>query len=99
MISDVLAEAVDGLDCYLNDPTWNRAYCGDFREKIVRLRNEAEYIRVILDTPPEIIIELIPESIMVDRIEDQRFLPLARRLYVTPEDDVEAVSVFSYERD
>jgi hypothetical protein len=52
MISDVISEAVAELDRYLNDPIWDDVYCGKLRERIVRLRNEAEYLRGLLDVPP-----------------------------------------------
>jgi len=51
MISDIMFEAV-GLDNYLNDPFYDRIYCGDLRERIIRLRDEAKYVQTLLDTPP-----------------------------------------------
>jgi hypothetical protein len=52
MISDTLFEAVLGLNHYLNDPFWDRTYCGDLRERIIRLRDEAKYAQIVLDTHP-----------------------------------------------
>jgi hypothetical protein len=52
MISDTLFEAVVGLDHYLNDPFWDRTYCGDLRERIIRLRDEAKHVQNLLDTHP-----------------------------------------------
>jgi hypothetical protein len=51
MISDILSQAVVDLDHYLNDPNFH-TYSGELRERIIRLRDEAEYIRVVLDTHP-----------------------------------------------
>jgi hypothetical protein len=52
MISDILFQAVVDLDHYLNDPNFDRTYSGELRERIIRLRDEAEYIRFVLDTHP-----------------------------------------------
>lgn len=52
MISDVLFEAVQDLDRYLNDKFYDTWYKGAFRERIIKLRNEAEAIRIELDKPP-----------------------------------------------
>jgi hypothetical protein len=70
MISDILSQAVDGLDSYLNEPLWDHIYCGELRERIIRLRDDAEYIRAVLDThpcdtpPPEAVVR---ERIAADR--------------------------------
>jgi hypothetical protein len=70
MISDVLSQAVDDLDHYLNDPNFDSTYNGEFRERIIRLRDEAEYIRIVLDThpcdtPP-------PEAVLRERFAAER---------------------------
>jgi len=52
MISDILSQTVLDLDHYLNNPNFDGTYNGEFRERIIRLRDEAEYIRVVLDTHP-----------------------------------------------
>jgi hypothetical protein len=52
MISDILSQAVGDLDHYLNDPNFDGTYSGELRERIIRLRDEAEYIRAVLDTHP-----------------------------------------------
>jgi len=52
MISDILFQAVDDLDHYLNDPLWDHIYCGDLRERIIRLRDEAKHVQILLDTHP-----------------------------------------------
>lgn len=70
MISDVFSEAVAELDRYLNDPIWDDVYCGKLRERIIRLRNEAEYLRGLLDVPPGV--QLPPEAVLLERIEAQR---------------------------
>jgi hypothetical protein len=51
MISDVLFEAVEGMDHYLNDSgqpyaTW---YSGDLRERLLALREQMNAIREELD--------------------------------------------------
>ena len=61
MISDTLFEWVTDLDHYLNSPTFDGTYEGELREWIIRLRNEAEYIRLTLDVPPDC--PLPPESV------------------------------------
>jgi hypothetical protein len=70
MISDILFEAVVGLEYYLNDSFYDRIYCGDLRERITLLRDEAKYVQVLLDThpcdtPP-------PETVLRDRIAADR---------------------------
>ncbi len=52
MISDILSQAVDDLDHYLSDPFWDRTHNGELRARIIRLRDEAEYIRVVMDAHP-----------------------------------------------
>jgi hypothetical protein len=52
MIGDIISQTVVDLDHYLNDPNFDRTYSGALRERIMRLRDEAEYIRVVLDTHP-----------------------------------------------
>ncbi len=52
MISDILSQAVVDLDYYLNDPNFGSTYSRELRERIIRLRDAAEYIRVVLDTRP-----------------------------------------------
>jgi|SRR5580704_6327134 hypothetical protein len=80
MISDILFQCVVELDAYLNSPTYDRTCQGDLRERIIRLRNEAEYIRVILDTPPDC--SLPPEPVLLDRIAAQRDRMVEDRRYV-----------------
>ena len=53
MISDILSQAVADLDRYLSDCTFDHAYIGETRERLVRLRNEADDLRSVLDTPPD----------------------------------------------
>ena len=52
MISDILANTINLIDRYLDDPAWNDTYTGEIRERIIRLRDEAEAIRAVLDKPP-----------------------------------------------
>ena len=53
MISDVLAEAVESIKSYLNDPTYEKMYEGKMRERINKLVKEMKDINLILDTPPK----------------------------------------------
>ncbi|MCI0346580.1 MAG: hypothetical protein L0221_14220, partial [Chloroflexi bacterium] len=56
MISDVLAEAVAELDHYLDSDDWRGFYGLDddpLVRRLRRLRDEAEDLRVYLDTPPD----------------------------------------------
>jgi len=80
MISDILCECVMKLDACLNSPTYDGTCQGDLRERIIRLRNEAEYIRVILDTPPGC--SLPPEPVLLERIAAQRDRKVEDRRYV-----------------
>jgi hypothetical protein len=80
MISDILYEYVVELDSYLNSPTYDGNYQGDIWERIIGLRNEAEYIRVILDTPPDC--SLPPEPVLLERIAAQRDRKVEDRHYV-----------------
>lgn len=50
MISDVLSEAVDEVDRYLND--FEDMYRGSLRRDILALRDEMERMRARLDTCP-----------------------------------------------
>ena len=52
MISDILSQAVIDLDRYIADGTFDHTYIGETRERIIRLRNEADDLRSVLDTPP-----------------------------------------------
>jgi hypothetical protein len=80
MISDILFEFVVELDACLNSSTYDGTCQGDLRERIIRLRNEAEYIRVILDTPPDC--SLPAEPVLLDRIAAQRDREVEDRRYV-----------------
>jgi|SRR5580704_2033549 hypothetical protein len=55
MISDILSQTVTDLDHYLNDANFDRTYGGEARERLVRLRNEADDLRLVLDTLPDAI--------------------------------------------
>jgi hypothetical protein len=84
MISDVLSECVTDLDHYLNDPGWNDHYPeGDFRDRIIRFRNEAEYLRALLDLPPTVPSPPISEAELRERIAAQRTLDVEDRCYLT----------------
>lgn len=76
----IFFECVIELDACLNSPTYDGACQGDLRERIIRLRNEAEYIRVILDTPPDC--SLPPEPVLLERIAAQRDRKVEDRRYV-----------------
>ena len=52
MISDILFQSVIDLTIISTNPNFDRTYNGEIRERIIRLRDEAEYIRVVLDTYP-----------------------------------------------
>jgi hypothetical protein len=52
MISEILYQTVDNLDHCFNDPHWYDLYYGEFRERIIRLRDEAQNCRITLDTTP-----------------------------------------------
>lgn len=62
MISDVLADAVLGLDRYLDDPLYHSVYQGELRDELVALRGVLDAMRQRLDQPPtapEVSIETI----------------------------------------
>ena len=46
-----MPETVFNMDHYLNNPLYDDMYTGELRERIVRVRNEAESIRMLLDVP------------------------------------------------
>jgi hypothetical protein len=52
MISYLIFQSVFNHDHYLNDPNFDRTYNGGIRERIVRLRNDAKYVQILLDTHP-----------------------------------------------
>jgi hypothetical protein len=78
MIRYILAQAVDDLDHYLND--FDRTYTGELRDRIIRLRNEAEYLRGLLDVPPGV--RLPSEVVLLERIDAQRTWNVEDRCYV-----------------
>jgi hypothetical protein len=80
MISDILCECVDELDYYLNFPTFDDVYEGELRDRIIRLRNEAEYLRGLLDVPPGV--RLPSEAVLLERVDAQRTLKVEDRCYV-----------------
>jgi hypothetical protein len=82
MISDVLYELVNGIDWYLNDSSYDDIYQGKRRERIIRLRNEAEYLRVLLDAPPGM--PPLPEPVQLERIAEQRTRRIEDRCYSLP---------------
>jgi len=51
-ISDVLFDAVEEINRYLDDPCYNNMYSGDLRKRIIAIRDAMESIRKELDTPP-----------------------------------------------
>jgi hypothetical protein len=67
MISDILSQMVDDLDHYFRNPDFDHVYIGDTRERIIRLRDEADNIRAVLDTPPDEIPP--PEAALCAEIE------------------------------
>jgi hypothetical protein len=54
MISDVLSDAVNDVDSYLNNKTYKQMYSGSLREAVVDLRNRMQALRIYLDTPPPV---------------------------------------------
>ena len=82
MISDVLYELVNGIDWYLNDSSYDDIYQGERHERIIRLRNEAEYLRVLLDAPPGM--PQLPEPVLLERIAEQRTRRIEDRCYLLP---------------
>lgn len=54
MISDVLSDSVREIDGYLENPTFERTYSGELRERIIKLRNDMDAMRQELDTPPTV---------------------------------------------
>jgi hypothetical protein len=80
MINDILCDCVDELDRYLNDQIFDGTYQGELRDRILRLRNEAEYLRGLLDIPPGA--QLPPEPVLFERIEAQRTRNVEDRCYV-----------------
>jgi hypothetical protein len=51
MVSDVLFDAVEGLDLYLNAEEWDDIYQGGMRARIIVVRNAMEAIRAELNNP------------------------------------------------
>lgn len=52
MISDVLAEAVNAIRGYLENPVFARCYQGALRGEILRVVAQMDRVREHLDTPP-----------------------------------------------
>jgi hypothetical protein len=80
MISDILSEGVTDLDHYLNCPTFDDVHERELRDRIIRLRNEAEYLKCLLDVPPGA--RLPSEVVLLERIDAQRSLRVEDRCYV-----------------
>jgi hypothetical protein len=80
VISDVLSECVSDLDYYLNSQIFDDTYEGELRKRIIQLRNEAEYLRGVLDVPPGV--RLPSEAVLMARIEAQRSWRVEDRCYV-----------------
>jgi len=55
------------LDNYLTNADFDHVYIGDTRERIIRLRDEADNIRAALDMPPDEISP--PEAVLSAEIE------------------------------
>ena len=53
MISDVLFEAIEGINHYLNDECYNSLYASDLRKRIIEVRDAMNKLRQELDTIPE----------------------------------------------
>src|SRR3954451_7216599 len=70
MIDDILFQMVEGVDRHFNDPLNDATYQGALRERIIRLRDDAEYIVFVIDTPyPE---WRLPEGFVRERIVKER---------------------------
>ena len=52
VISDVLADALDRIREYLDDPVYATMYDGELRNDIERVVQQMERLRVELDRPP-----------------------------------------------
>jgi hypothetical protein len=70
MISDVLSDMVEGLDRYLSDRLYDDLYSGALRESIIRVRDDAEYLCFVLDTPNPA--WDIPKNVVREQIEARR---------------------------
>ena len=56
MISDTLFECVCEIRQYLESEVYSDIYTGKMRSRIETLVAEAEAIRVLLDTPPSVLL-------------------------------------------
>jgi hypothetical protein len=52
VISDVLADAVDRIREYLDDPVYATMYAGELRNDIERVVQQMDRLRAELDRPP-----------------------------------------------
>ena len=52
MISDVLSEAINGMDKYLDESLYDDVYAGELRDKILRLKTHIERVKIELKNPP-----------------------------------------------
>jgi hypothetical protein len=50
MISDILKKLIEEINICLNDPKFDVMYCVAYHERIGRFRDEAEWVRGVLDT-------------------------------------------------
>ena len=80
MISDILSQMIDDLDHYLVNPDYDDTYKGELRERIIRLRGEAEYIRAVLDTPP--CEPSPPETVLQERSVTDQHEKFQKRAYI-----------------
>lgn len=75
MISDVLSEAVNEIDRYLND--FSNIYGGDLRARIVKVRDDMHSLRAELDAPPPF--EILPVNPMGQKLRDFQSMGRAMR--------------------
>lgn len=52
MISDVLFDAVNGMNQYLNDPVYNDVYPARLRKDIIRLRDKIDIMAMRIGSEP-----------------------------------------------
>ena len=87
MISDILSRAVVDLDHYLTDPNFDGTYIGDRRERVIRLRDEADSLRAILDMSPA---EISVANDHTHQTDPERSKLIASMMVVRPADDLAA---------
>jgi len=81
MISDIISQTVVDLDRYLTDPNFAGTYTVEVRERVIRLRDEADNLRAVLDLP---LADIRPANNPTHQIDPERSKLIAAMMLDDP---------------